>query len=258
MNGHPVTEDDLHGYVDGVLDRARRAEVDVYLQNHPDIAERTRNYARQRDTLRAALAPIAEEPVPPQLNIARMIEARQRPRVSRWVRSLAATLLILIGGAAGWSLRGAVQPAPGGVLALAQEAADSYSVYAPDRVRPVEIRASEGKELVSWASQRLHRPVTVPELASSGYRFMGGRLVSTPHGPALMFMYDDDHGKRLVVLTRAMAVDQNMPMAPHSRGAVSSFVWADKGIGYSIVGPEAPDVLQPIASEVRRQVNQGV
>ena len=257
MNGHPITEDDLHGYVDGALCGARRAEVDVYLQNHPDVAERIQNYAKQRDTLRAALAPIAEEPIPPQLNVARMIEARRRPRISWRFGSVAATLLILIGGAGGWSLRSAVQPGSEGVLALVQEAADSYSVYAPDRVRPVEIRASEGKDLVDWASQRLQRPVTVPDLASSGYRFMGGRLLATPHGPAVMFMYDDDHGARLVVVTRAMAVDRNMPMAPHSRGAVNSFAWADKGIGYSIAGPEAPDALQPIASEVRRQVNQG-
>ncbi len=258
MIGHPITEDDLHGYVDGMLDGTRHAQVDAYLQEHPEIASRTTSYAKQRDTLRAALAPIVQEPVPPQLNIARMIEARRRPRLSTWVASLAAAFLVLIGGVAGWSLRSAVQPASEGVLALAQEAADSYGVYASDRVRPVEIRASEGKELVSWASQRLQRPVTVPNLAALGYRFMGGRLLSTPHGPAVMFMYDDDHGTRLVVLTRAMTVDRNMPMVPHVRGAVNGFAWADKGVGYGLVGPAEPDVLHSIADSLRDQVKHGI
>jgi anti-sigma factor RsiW len=258
MTGHPITEDDLHGYVDGLIDSTRRAEVAAYLQDHPDVATRTASYAKQRDTLRAAMAPIAEEPIPLRLNIARMIEARRGRQMSKWVASVAAALLIFIGGAAGWSLRSAVQPASEGVLALAQEAADSYGVYAPDRVRPVEIRAAEGKELVSWASQRLQRSVTVPDLASSGYRFMGGRLLSTPHGPAVMFMYDDDRGTRLVVLTRAMTVDQNMPMVPHTRGAVNGFAWADKGVGYSLVGPAAPDVLHSIADSVRDQVKRGI
>jgi anti-sigma factor RsiW len=257
MTGHPITEDDLHGYVDGLIDGARRAEVEAYLQDHPDVAARTASYAKQRDILRASLAPIAEEPVPLQLNIARMVEAR-RARVSKWVAALAAALLIFLGGSAGWSLRGVVQPAREGILALAEEAGDGYRVYAPDRVRPVEIRASEGKELVNWASQRLQRSVTVPDLASSGYRFMGGRLLATPHGPAVMFMYDNDRGTRLVVLTRAMTVDQNKPMVPHTSGAVNGFAWADNGVGYSLVGPAAPDVLHSIADSVRDQVKRGI
>jgi len=40
MNGRPITEDDLHAYVDGVLDIARNAEVAVYLDTHPDVARR--------------------------------------------------------------------------------------------------------------------------------------------------------------------------------------------------------------------------
>jgi anti-sigma factor RsiW len=257
MTGHPITEDDLHGYVDGLIDGARRAEVEAYLQDHQDVAARTASYAKQRDILRASLAPIAEEPVPLRLNIARMIEAR-RARISKWAAALAAALLVFLGGSAGWSLRGVVQPAREGILALAEEAGDSYSVYAPDRVRPVEIRASEGKELVNWASQRLQRSVTVPDLANSGYRFMGGRLLATPHGPAVMFMYDNDRGTRLVVLTRAMTVDQNKPMVPHSHGAVNGFAWADNGLGYSLVGPAAPDVLHSIADSVRDQVKRGI
>jgi anti-sigma factor RsiW len=257
MTSHPITEDDLHGYVDGLIDGARRAEVDAYLQDHPDVAARTASYAKQREVLRASLAPIAEEPVPLRLNIVRMIETR-RARVSKWVGALAAALLVFLGGSAGWSLRGVVQPAREGILALAEEAGDSYSVYAPDRVRPVELRASEGKELVSWASQRLQHSITVPDLASSGYRFMGGRLLATPHGPAVMFMYDNDRGTRLVVLTRAMTVDQNKPMVPHTSGAVNGFAWADNGVGYSLVGPAAPEVLHSIADTVRDQVKRGI
>jgi anti-sigma factor RsiW len=257
MTGHPITEDDLHGYVDGLIDGARRAEVDAYLRDHPDVAARTASYAKQRDILRASLAPIAEEPVPLRLNISRMIEAR-RAGIRKWVAALAAALLVFLGGSTGWSLRGVVHPPREGILALAEEAGDSYSVYAPDRVRPVEIRASETKELVNWASQRLQRSVTVPDLAGSGYRFMGGRLLATPHGPAVMFMYGNDHGTRLVVLTRAMTVDQNKPMVPHTGGGVNGFAWADDGLGYSLVGPAAPDVLHPIADSVRDQVKRGI
>jgi anti-sigma factor RsiW len=141
------------------------------------------------------------------------------------------------------------------LAALAQEANASYNVYAPDLIRPVEVRASDSAELVQWVSDRLHHQVKVPDLATSGYRLMGGRLVATQHGPAAMFMYDDDHGSRLVVMTRPMSsADQNAPMTAHSQGDVGGFAWADGGVGYSLVGHAAPESLRPIANEIHKQV----
>jgi anti-sigma factor RsiW len=256
-DNRPVTEDDLHAYVDAVLDSGRRTEIEAYLETHPEIADRVRRYVQQRADLRAALRPIVEEPIPPELNLKRMIDARRLATASWW-RAAAAILLICVGAGGGWSLRGAVglPPAalPSGIEALAQEAADSYAVYAPDHTRPVEIRAADRTELVNWAVERLHHPLAVPDLSASGYRFMGGRMVATPHGPAVLFMYDNDHGTRLVMLSRRMEeVDQTARMTPHAQGDVDGFVWADDGIGYSLVGPLPSPTLHPIADEIRRQ-----
>lgn len=253
MSPRPITEDDLHAYVDRVLESERQAEVAAYLDEHPEVAKRVAAFTGQRNLLRAALAPVAEEPLPPELNLSRIIENRaRRPSVFRW--AMAAMLLLSIGGLGGWAVRGTLQASPGGLVALAEEATASYSVYAPDRVRPVEVRASESAQLVQWVSDRLHRPVKVPDLTNSGYRLMGGRVVATSHGPAAMFMYDDDRGSRLVVLTRPMnSADQNAPMTSQSQGDVGGFAWADDGVGFSLVGHAAPESLRPIANEVRRQ-----
>jgi hypothetical protein len=67
----------------------------------------------------------------------------------------------------------------------------------PDDVRPVEIPASDGVQLVQWISSRMHQAIEVPDLAASGCRLMSGRLVATSHGPAAMFMSGDDHGSRI-------------------------------------------------------------
>jgi len=253
MNRRPITEDDLHAYVDDMLDPERRAEVGSYLADHPDVAKRIAGFADQREMLRAALAPIAEEPLPPELNLSRMMESRtRRPPPAWW--AIAAMLLLSVGGLGGWVVRGSLEASPSGLAALAQEAAYSYNVYAPDRVRPVEVRASDAAQLVQWVSSRLNRPVRVPELASSGYRLMGGRLVATQHGPAAMFMYDDDHGSRVVVLTRPMSsTDQNAPMTAQSKGGATGLTWADNGIGYSLVGEAPAESLRSVANEVRRQ-----
>lgn len=251
MNHRPITEDDLHAYVDRVLEPELQAEVASYLAEHPDVARRVSAFSDQRNLLRAALAPIADEPLPPELNLSRMIESR-RQRLPVWW-AVAAMLMLSLGGVGGWVIRGSLQASPVGLAALAQEAADSYKVYAPDRVRPVEMRATDSAQLVQWVSNRLKQPVTLPDLTGSGYRLMGGRLIATSHGPAAMFMYDDDRGDRLVVLTRPMKSEQSAPMAPHSGGDVSGFAWADGGMGYSLVGQAAAEALKPIANEVRRQ-----
>jgi anti-sigma factor RsiW len=255
MTVRPITEDDLHAYVDRVLDDERRTEVAEYLESHPDVAKRVEAFSVQRDLLRTALAPIAEEPVPARLNLARIAEGGPRTRSVPVWWAAAAVVLIALGGIGGWIARGELPglSAPSGLAMLAREAADSYLAYAPDRARPVEVRASEGAQLVQWASNRLQKNVKVPDLATAGYRLMGGRVVPTSNGPAAMFMYDNDRGERLVVLTRPTTTDQGTPMMPRSSDGVSSFAWADRGMGYSLVGPSAPETLRPIANEVRRQ-----
>jgi anti-sigma factor RsiW len=254
MNNGPITEGDLHAFVDEALGPERRIEVAGHLANHPELAQRVQSYRRQRGELRAALAPVAEEPIPPELHLARMIKAHRTSRTARWQAAAAAVLILGIGGAGGWTLRSVFQPPRAGIGALAQEATDSYAVFAPDRVRPVEIMATDRSELIQWASQRLSRPVAVPDLSTSGYRFIGGRVIATAHGPAVLFMYDDDHGTRLVLLSRDMAIDKNAPMAQHSRGLITGFAWADKGIGYSLVGHISSQLLHSLADEARRQL----
>lgn len=255
MSHRPITEDELNGFIDETLDARRQPEIVAYLEAHPDVAKRVAGMCEQRDMLRAALAPVAEEPLPPELDLARLVETRWRPRRRpRWAAAAAAIALVILGGAGGWSLRGLSQTPQEGVAALAHEALASYAVYAPDRVRPVEIRADDRAQLVDWISQRLGRPVTVPDLSGSDYRFMGGRIVATAHGPAALFMYDDDKGSRLVMLARPMTVDANAAMARHTVDGVSGFSWADNGLGYSLVGARPAEALHPLADAARRQI----
>ena len=54
----PITEEDLHAYVDAVLKPPRLNEVEAYLESHPDVALRVAGYARQAEKLRAASRPL--------------------------------------------------------------------------------------------------------------------------------------------------------------------------------------------------------
>jgi anti-sigma factor RsiW len=253
---HPIQEEDLHAYVDDALTLARRAEVDDYLSRHPDVVQRVRHYARQRAEMRSLLAPIAEEPVPPQLNLARMLEAHRTPRAASWRLAAAVLLAFGLGGTGGWAMRGAPDANASGIGALAREAAMSYQIFASDTARPVELDGARSAELVNWVSKRLQRPIALPDMTQAGYRLMGGRLVATEHGPAAMFMYDDKNGTRVAMLVRPMEADRDMPMTAHTQGGVAGYAWADKGLGYSLVADAALPGLHPLADAMRRQIGE--
>lgn len=251
----PIREEDLHAYVDGAVEGPRRARVEDYLARHPDVAARVRDHAQLRQRLREQLAPIMEEPVPPELNLARMVEAHRQRRRIPWRIAASVVLAMGVGGVSGWSLRGAAEPSTTGVAALAREAAANYRVYAADMARPVEMPAADSPQLVSWISQRLARPIALPDLASTGYRFMGGRLIATEHGPAGLFLYADAHGTRIAMMVRPMAKKGDTPMSSHNQPGVFGYAWVDQGLGYSVMGPASVPDIHPVADEVRRQTD---
>jgi anti-sigma factor RsiW len=254
----PISEEDLHAYTDNALDVLRQADFEAYLQDHPEIARRVGSYAHQREMLRQAFDPISREPVPPELNLARMIAARRRSQSGRWHLAAAAVLLTAAGGSGGWVARGFTTQPNAGIAALAQEASVSYRVFGPDKARPVEVGADREQNLVEWISDRIRRPVSVPNLSEAGFQFIGGRLVATPHGPAGLLMYDDDQRSRIAILVRPMAVDHSAKMAEYLHGEITNLAWADEGTGYSLVGPLSSEQLHPIAAEIRRQFSTGL
>src|ERR1700730_7129971 len=62
--GPPVSEVELHGFVDGDLDRGRREAVQAFLAASPEDAARVETWRRQNETIRAAFAPVESGPLP--------------------------------------------------------------------------------------------------------------------------------------------------------------------------------------------------
>ena len=146
-----------------------------------------------------------------------------------------------------------------GITALAQEAAFNYAVFGDDHVHPVEFKPGQSGQLMDWISSRLNISLRLPDLSASGYRFMGGRLVATAHGPAGLLMYDNGLGNRLVMFVRPMDTDTDTKtMMQSESGAMTGFSWAHDGIGYSLVGSATPDILHPLANAIRRQLTTGI
>lgn len=249
--GRPIAEEDLHAYVDGLLDVERRAAVERYLQANAEAAERVAAYAAQRQELRAALAARARDPIPPNLNLARLLEESLRRRRRPWRAAAAILLAVGLGAGAGWFVG---QRPPAGIAAIAREAAMSYTVYAADKRRPVEVWATQKDDLTRWLSNRLNRPVSPPDLSSLQYQLLGGRLVATSHGPAALFMYENPRGVRLAIYVRPMSAGETTPIEATDVRDVDGCTWIERGIGYSLMAAEPYDKLEELARLARHQV----
>ncbi|HYZ24821.1 MAG TPA: anti-sigma factor [Rhodopila sp.] len=249
--GRPIAEEDLHAYVDGLLDAERRAAVERYLQSNAEAAERVAAYAAQRQELCAALAVRARDPIPPNLNLARLLEERLRRRRRPWRAAAAILLAVGLGAGAGWFVG---QRPPTGVAAIAREAAMSYAVYAADKRRPVEVWATQKEDLTRWLSNRLNRPVSPPDLSSLQYQLLGGRLVATSHGPAALFMYENPRGVRLAIYVRPMSGGETTPIRATDVNNVDGCTWIERGIGYSLMAAEPYDKLEELARLARHEL----
>ncbi len=253
----PVQEEDLQAYIDNALDEARRHEIEAYLHNHPEVARRVDGYIAQRQQLRAAFGPVASEPIPPELNLRHMLARAARAQPPPWRLAASVFVALCVGGLAGGSAR----RHRAGIGRHCRAGPRGHGQLPGLRIRSEPAcgdRRERQRDLVKWVSTRLQRPVAVPDLTGSGYRYMGGRLVATEHGPAGLFLYDDGHGTRLAMLVRPMQVEQDMPMKPHRQAGVAGYSWADQGLGYSLVGSASTGGLHPLADEMRRQIDQQV
>jgi anti-sigma factor RsiW len=251
----PVTEDDLHAFVDDQLGADRRPAVLRHLRDHPEDAARIAAYGAQRAALRVALAARTADTLPARLDPRLILVRRETARRTAWRAAAVVALAFGIGGAGGWVLRGQMTPAPNGIRVLVREAVANHVVYTADRRRPTELGADQRDDLARWVSNRLNHPVAPPDLSALGYRFMGGRLAATPEGPAGMFMYQNDRDIRLTVFVRPDSKAHSAPMVRIDAGPMDGCAWIEHGVGYTVVAKVPPDELSRLAEQVRLLVD---
>jgi len=265
---NPITEAELHAFVDGQLTPERQREIEASLAQRPDEAQRVQSYREQKRELRALFDPVLDEALPQ-----RVLDAA-RPRSpwysQRWVAGIA---IALVSGATGWGLHGAVQPGSSAtVLAtarFAQRAAVAHAVYSPEQRRPVEVDAAHEDQLVTWLSKRMGAPMKPPHLQALGYALEGGRLLPGGQGPVAQFMYRDADGHRLTLYVSNEIGDLS-PVASGARGGngetafrfaregqLNVFYWVEGRFGYAISAEADRTALTEVSGEVYRQLATG-
>src|SRR4051794_12395242 len=247
----PVTEDELHAYVDNELPAERRGDVEAWLATHPDDAARVQSWRSMAEVLHARYDSVVDEAVPKRLEIERLV---REPR--RWVYgAIAATLAaFIVGGGVGWMARGAAA-APSAVQRFTVDALDAHRLYVVEVRHPVEVPGSERAHLQQWLTKRCGWDVRAPELAPAGLKLVGGRLLPGPTGPASFLMYESASGERFTIYTaRAKTETTQMRYAKHDGDG--ALFWADRGVGYVVSGSTDRERLTQVARLVYDQADK--
>lgn len=258
----PVTEEELHAYVDGVLPDDRKEAVATFLAANPDAAALVAAWHAQAEAIRARYGAVANEPVPERLQLERIIAgdilaARRGSRPFR-VMAAAAVLLALVGGAAaGWAARGAPDQAPSGFDQMTAQALDAYRLYVVEVRHPVEVPGAEAAHLRQWLSKRVGYELRIPDLSSLGLKLVGGRLLPGPTGSAAAFyMYENAAGERYTIFC-AKATQAETALHFRSGDKYAAVTWIDDNIGYVVSGPSDRDKLETVARNIYDQVDKG-
>ena len=86
----PVGEDELHAFVDGHLDPERRLQLERYLAENPAVAARVAGWQANHASLRAAMAPLGQQPIPARMDVRRLAANRA---ARRWSKPMAVASL---------------------------------------------------------------------------------------------------------------------------------------------------------------------
>jgi anti-sigma factor RsiW len=238
----PVTEDELHVYVDGELAADRREAVERWLANHPEDATRVAGWRAQAEAVRARYHAIVDEPVPEHLTLDKITRNRRS-----WIAAAAAAAIaaFAIGGVAGWMVRGASAEVPSKTETFANEALSAHRLYIAEVRHPIEVNASEN-HLLPWLSRRVGTNLRAPDLSSFGLRLLGGRLLPGVQGPAALFMYESTSGER-VTLYASRQTEPQTSFRYNVAGQFGAVRWVENDVGYVMSGPADKDRLKSIA-----------
>jgi anti-sigma factor RsiW len=239
MNPLQVSDADLNAYTDGQLDASRVAAVEDALAHDPALADWVADARQRNAALRDALDPWLAESIPERLIAAAAGPAIVAPRaVRRWLMpAFAAAATLLVGVGAGWYARDVDLQRSGTPTTFTRQAALTHALYAGDVNRPVEVWAPEEKRLVAWLSKRLGFPVNAPDLNSTGFALVGGRLVAGHEKPTAMFMYENADKQRLSLQVRKQPVDGGDVAFRYAvENGVGVFYWIEDNCSYALSG----------------------
>ena len=233
-NQLPVSDEDLHAYIDGALEEGRALAVQNALDRNAALAERAALFRADKAMLKAVYAPLAERPLPPEWI------ALARREVRPWMRwrlagAIAAAVLILAGGSLAWRYSSAWND---DVVEAALDARDG--TRAPERYIALS-DIVQAHRYDATLRQTVASNVHIPDLSRMGYRLSGLRL----YGAAAELLYQGPEGRLFTLYMRRS--DGSARFDQFGRGSLRVCVWQDDQVSTVMVGDISVAAMQRLA-----------
>jgi anti-sigma factor RsiW len=276
MPGPPVSEAELHGYVDGDLDRGRREAVQAFLAASPGDAARVETWQRQNEAIRTAFVPVETGPLPWSFPLAPGAEGVAATRHAggrqtetsgshawraRWFArliglSFASGALVAASAAYLAGRVNAPEAAPPSSEGLTPAGMnDTFVRRAMSALRafeppPAAVRLSQTTEV---PGQDTAAPI-LPNLPVEGLKLAGVRAMPGEQGQILCLVYaTPDEAK--IALCGEKAADPGETVARTAGNFPSAAIyWRQKGANYALVGALPEAGLRSLADAVHAQV----
>ena len=235
-NPYPISDEDLHAYVDGALGEGRALLVRNALAENPELAERVALFQADKAMFKTVYGPVAERPLPAAW-IAR-IRRQEKPRWNwRLAGAIAATLLVVAASPLVWRYHAI--PADGDVVDVALDAREGIPT---GKHHILADGSPEAERYGTTLGQILGSNVHIPDLSRMGYRLHGLNL----YRQAAEILYQGPQGQLFTLYVRRS--DGSARFDQFGRRGLRVCIWQDDQITTVMSGNVSAAAMQRLAT----------
>jgi anti-sigma factor RsiW len=248
-NSPRISEEELHAFIDGELDKNRLAEIDGLVAADPALARRIALFRADKKQLSEVFGGLRAEPLPAEwLERIEYWSSQRRPAISKpyvpryAIAAIAATLLLISGF---WLVYERVGGPNEDAIVAEALAARQNRVQAEETIASVPAASPEARNMV--VTTALAMDLKAPDLARLGYQLAAIRIYSgVPGGKAVELDYRNAQNRLFTLYIRRPSSPPRVDLL--ERGDVRICIWQDDVVGTVMAGEMSAGEMARIAS----------
>jgi len=248
MTTHPISDEQLHAYIDGELEPAEARRIEAIIGASPELARQVEQFRADKELLHRIYAPLIEQPLP-----AGVFAALERPRRRFAFRfdiplfpagAAAAAALLVVGLLAYPNLVGSGgDPLVAEAIAAQDGELRTVTSLGPDMAAGDRI-----------AEETLAAPVKIPNLEKAGYVLKAVAVVARgADGRALQARYGNATGKSFVVYMRRSVGPDRFEL--QQRGKTQVCIWQNDELSVVMTGDMSAKEMLKVANLTYSDLN---
>ncbi|MGH6618832.1 MAG: hypothetical protein ACREF6_04765 [Alphaproteobacteria bacterium] len=253
-----ITEIDLLGYADGLLDAdpMRKRAVEAFLRAHPAEAERVTAYIEQNREIQRLYGPIINEPLPERLQAILHRERGDGAGRGHWLRAAASVAILLAAGAGGWLMGLEQRQTPSLAESFVEQALAIHPQMRQAEPAMPRIDTVSAGGILERPPEAAALELDPPDLSALGYAFQNRRIVGSGSKQMSQLTYERADGRRLSLFLggRWRPADRKVVFS-HDAGVTMAH-WLDGPVIYGVAAEGGEPELAAVADTIKAAARQ--